>query len=297
MKKRDPKRGESPRKANQMDEATRESVDRLFTAVEMAFRGKTVPTETVDCAAELTTHWKFKLPKGEWESFGVLVSRCEDKGTRNLLYLLGALVVQMGEPFRFYQWMAANRSIELGGLRISRMLNSPLLADMVARHQEKLQKQSPAHRSKQRHELRRRKPIGVGLIESEFGFSAWIDSINPYLMGVAARDGESIPGAQATCLDDVFAGQLITVSRSMELFGVQRYRFPKGLAESGGKRGWHDYRTVVKIMDAFLAPPRPKRRKRGVTKSGRRPWVWLSTPEMRTRVLDQIAVRVEAVQA
>jgi hypothetical protein len=148
---------------------------------------------------------------------------------------------------------------------------------------------------------------GVGLIEYEFGGE-----------GEAKWRKSSLPGAldepyEPTCLDDILLGGVgevkmlpsfwpgqppiavdtrVNMRRLQELFGMHRNRFPKNPPHRRtGREILYDWRGVVKIMDALLSEPRE--RKKPTQGAPRR--LWLSDPDLRTRVLSRIAARINSL--
>jgi hypothetical protein len=148
----------------------------------------------------------------------------------------------------------------------------------------------------------RRIRAGVGLIEYEFGGD-----------GEAKWRKSSLSGLpyQPSCLDDILRGSVgevkmqpsfrgppiaidtVTNMRRLQiLFGIHRDRFPKELrGRSMGKMIVYDWRDVVKIMGALLSEPR-KRSLRGRPRT-----LWLSDPDLRTRVLSGIEARINSISA
>jgi len=83
--------------------------------------------------------------------------------------------------------------------------------------------------------------------------------------------------------------------RLEELFGIGRKRLAKLVDHEDKKRRKYDYRVVVKIMAALLAPEkRPKKRKRLTPgRPGRLPW--LNASDLRSRVLSEIEARINSL--
>jgi hypothetical protein len=130
---------------------------------------------------------------------------------------------------------------------------------------------------------------GVGLIEYEFGGAGeaeWRKQPWPGLHGWPAPPWWVY---EATCLDEIFAGGDVHKWRLQELFGMNRARFPKALPYIKKNRQIvYDSHSVAKIMDALLSEePKQGKEARGAPRQ-----LWLSDPDVRTRVLTGIAARI-----
>jgi hypothetical protein len=127
----------------------------------------------------------------------------------------------------------------------------------------------------------------VGEIEQQFGGP---ERFNSFLGKVVSPTGD--------CLDSIFAGNGVNMWRLQELFGIHRNRFPSKLPspkkehERKGRERLYDYCEVVEIMDALLGE-KPTERKRPAR--GRPLRLWLSDPDLRTRVLTGIGGRLNEI--
>ena len=124
----------------------------------------------------------------------------------------------------------------------------------------------------------------VGLIEYEFGqVEAWAVFQEPTLHTILQ-----------TCLDDILMGYGVTMGYLEILFGLERHRFPTKLPRvRDGRKILYSAFAVVKIMDALLKEKLPER-KPGA-RGGSEKKLWLSTPDVRKRVLNGIGWRALAI--
>ena len=94
---------------------------------------------------------------------------------------------------------------------------------------------------------------------------------------------------EPTCLDDIFAGEIVNMLRLEDLFfGIERHRL--GNAVQGVQKRRYDYRAVAKIMESLLSAKPRKRRKKTAGRPSRPPW--LNDADLRTRVLSGIEARI-----
>ena len=145
---------------------------------------------------------------------------------------------------------------------------------------------------KQESEAKRRRTwCGTGLIQWEFGgaLETWLRT-RP-LLGVTP---DLVPWfTEPTCLDDIFSGGGVNMTRLEDLFGIDDHRFPPELPSfKDGVKRWYDYRAVVKIM-RFLLRERALTKRKG---PGRSKVLWLSDPNVRTRVLNGIEARINSFE-
>jgi hypothetical protein len=140
---------------------------------------------------------------------------------------------------------------------------------------------------KQRYEReRRRHKLGqVGEIEREFGggFESSFPPLSCY---------EHVLGIFRS-LDDIFAGNGVSMLSMQDLFGLHRDRFPKKLPSfKMGRETLYDYRAVTKIMDWLLSEKllNDKRQPRG-----RRKRLWLSDTGVRRLALSRIEARMHSL--
>lgn len=126
-----------------------------------------------------------------------------------------------------------------------------------------------------------------GLIEQEFGKLPHPIANFPALSLLLAQP-------EPRCLDGIFHGERVRMFYLMQLFGLDRHRFPKNLPGAVKRRNSREteygYRDVVMIFDALLSEKPRKRR-------GRKRELWLTdaeNPDLRIHVLTAIKERVNS---
>jgi hypothetical protein len=125
----------------------------------------------------------------------------------------------------------------------------------------------------------------VGLIEYEFGGQAEVR---------AGFLGPALDTTLQACLDDILMGYGVDMQYLEALFGLERHRFPNKLPMvRDGRKILYSAFAVVKIMDALLKEKLPERKPEA--RGGSEKKLWLSTPDVRKRVLTGIGWRALAV--
>ena len=180
------------------------------------------------------------------------------------------------------EWAETHAADELAALRKKHLEKHPfmrVLRAVVARATHLTSKQASERR---RTQIRRKK---VGLIEYEFGGQA---------EARAGFLGPALHTTLQTCLDDILMGYGVDMQYLEALFGLERHRFPNKLPKvRDGRKILYGAFAVVEIMDALLEEKLPER-KPGA-RGGSEKKLWLSTPEVRKRVLMEIGWRALAL--
>jgi hypothetical protein len=100
-----------------------------------------------------------------------------------------------------------------------------------------------------------------------------------------------------TCLDEMFAGDGVSMLKLEELFWMERHRFPKDLpSRREGRKEVHDWQAVEQIMDSLLNEEPRKRKTSGRGRLPRMPWLNdPKDPDLRNRVLKGIEARLNSL--
>ena len=266
----------------------------LFKAVEDIFAKK--PSSSVVAeATKIAAGWKVKI-SGNKKDFVTLVSGCRDSGTRDLLFVLGAIIETLNLFYSRYERMLRNFPEDLRNLVGMSYYKDfqPIIQTIKV----------PAKRKYERKRHRRRPKGAKGDIEEQFCGTATtgadttmaeVDLLS--YLSKAFSSAEPPFVGEPTCLDEILGGGLVKMITLEALFGRERHEFPPGLeAVKKGRETFYDYRTAVKITDALLDNQWTKRRKRSVKGRGTRR-SWPKLPENRAAVLAGIEARLKTVSA
>jgi hypothetical protein len=167
---------------------------------------------------------------------------------------------------------------------------------------------SPKQKSKRKFDQKRWRRGNVG-IEWDFGGAKeeWLRKStlfpsDPTCKAIAAPTSPLVDPKSGltkflmpTCLDDIFVGSDVSMVTLQDLFQMERHQLLKKHYERFKKqlpcvkRGRYDYHAVVEILRALVSERRKSRKPKG-----RRPRPGLSKPDVRTRVLSGIEVRIDS---
>jgi hypothetical protein len=268
-------REQAEKEKSQLEERERTIAD-LSRAIEQLVSSNKQPGEGLLAVARgLAAQWKIKKrPLFE----GLLEN--------NRLALVTALVAALREDHCLVARIRRHFPDELESLSIRSMFAE--VGNLVPGLFGALPKPSP----KQEYEAKRRRRTwrSTGLIEWEFGGAreAWAQGevwlSNPFY---------SAP-LPPTCLDDIFTGGVVNMSRLEELFGIERHRLAKLLDREDKKRGKYGHRVVVKIMNALLKKSPRKKRKRS-TPGAPRQMPWLNGANLRSLVRAGMIARLDSL--
>lgn len=221
-------------------------------------------------AKQLAREWKLKEPGGTSRPlFGDI--------EKSITFLLAALVVALRRDHELIKQMRRHFPNELETLQFrSRCEDWAMMVETIARAKVK---RTPTGKYEHKRRISRRR----NLIEFEFGMGLLLKSTslpNPTLV------------VHPRCLDNIFAGDHVSMLRLQELFGMDRKRLMEAI--QGVQKDHYNYVAVVKIMD-FLLNEKPRENPKQAKRGRPRRLPWLNNRDLRTLVLIGIAERISTL--